>query len=334
MRIPASSFKKAWDSIKALRHNRRLGIFLIFLALSTIFWFLTQLEEVYVSSISYPVEYQDMPEDKIVVGDLPAQMQLEIRGQGFKLLEYKFSNELNPLILHINSYNLQTLEGASSPRYYIVTQTTTTRIAQQLSQDVEILDITPDTLFFEFAEKVSKKVPVHPGVEYSFARQMMLRGSIQIEPDSVIISGPNTVVDTIDQIPMRSRRFTDLQQTVHASVELETPHKQVSLSTRQVELTIPVEQYTEGSLEKNVQVVNVPDSLVVRTFPQSVTVTYLVGLSQYEQVIPELFKVTGDYQDIQQGRGQLKVEVVKAPDYLKSYSCNPQEVDYIIEKKQ
>jgi len=334
VRIPVSSFKKAWDSIKALRNNRRLGIFLIFLALSTIFWFLTQLEEVYVNNISYPVEYQDMPEDKIVVGNLPSHMHLEIRAQGFKLLEYKFSNKLNPLILHINSYNLHAQETEGSPRYYIVTQTTTTRIAQQLSQNVEILDITPDTLFFEFAEKISKQVPVQPRLEYSFARQMMLRGSIQIEPDSVVLSGPNSVLDTIDRIPTRSRKFADLQQTVHTSIDLERPHRQVELSIPQVELTIPVEEYTEGSVEKDVQVINVPDSLVVRTFPQKVAITYLVGLSQYEKVIPELFKVAADYRDIQEGGGQLKVEVVKAPDYLKSYTYNPREVDYIIEKKQ
>jgi len=334
VRIPVSSFKTLWKSFKALKNNRRLGIFLIFIAISTIFWFLTQLEEVYVTRISYPVEYQDMPENKIVVGNLPTHMRLEIRGQGFKLLEYKFSNELNPLILHINSYNLQTLEDDNSPRYYIVTQTTATRIAQQLSQDVEILDITPDTLFFEFAEKINKKVPVQPSLEYSFARQMMLQGSIQIEPDSVTITGPNSVLDTIHRIPTRAKKYTDLQATVHASIGLEKPHEQVELSTRRVQLTIPVEQYTEGVVQKDVQVIHVPDSVVVKTFPRSVTITYLVGLSQYEKVIPELFRVVADYQEIQGGGGQLKVQVVKAPDYLKSFSHNPREVDYIIERKQ
>jgi YbbR domain-containing protein len=334
VRIPVSSFKTLWEYIKALRNNRRLGIFLIFLALSTIFWFLTQLEEVYVTRISYPVEYQDMPEDKIVVGNLPSHMRLEIRGQGFKLLEYKFSNELNPLILHINSYNLQALEDDDSPRYYIVTQSTATRIAQQLSQEVEILDIKPDTLFFEFAEKINKKVPVQPSLQYTFARQMMLGGTIQIEPDSVTITGPNSVLDTIFQIPTHAKTYTDLQRTVHASIALEKPHEQVELSTRRVELTIPVEQYTEGEVQKDVQVINVPDSVVVKTFPQNVTITYLVGLSQYQKVIPELFRVVADYQDIKEGGGQLKVEVMKAPDYLKSYSYNPREVDYIIEKKE
>ena len=332
MRIPVNSFKQVLEFLKTLRHNRKVGVFLIFVVLSAIFWFLTQLEEVYVTSISYPVEYQDMPEDKIVVGHLPEKIDLEVRGQGFQLLEYKFSNKLNPLILHLEAYNMQE-EKTDTPRHFIVTQKATPRISQQLSQEVEILNITPDTLFFEFAEKISKRVPVHPNITYGFAKQMMLKDGIQIEPDSVNISGPSSVLDTIDRIYTRSRSFQNLQKTVHTSVQLKKSHKQMELATRQVRLTIPVEQYTEGEVEKQLIVENVPDSLVVRTFPKTISITYLVGLSRYEQVIPELFRAIVDYRDVEEGKEQLRVQIDKAPDYLKSYSYAPREVDYIIEKK-
>lgn len=332
MRIPVSSFKQVLEFIKNLRHNRKLGIFLIFVVLSSMFWFLTQLEEIYVTSISYPVEYQDMPEDKLVVGHLPEQIDLEVRGQGFQLLEYKFSHVLNPLVLHLDAYNIQE-ENTDKPRHFIVTRKAAPRISQQLSQEVEILNITPDTLFFEFSEKISRRVPVKPNLSYSFANQMMLRDGIQIEPDSVNIAGPGSVVDTIDQIYTQLRSFQELQKTVHTTIALKKSHDQLELSTRQVRLTIPVEQYTEGEVEKQILVENEPDSLVVRTFPKSVTITYLVGLSRYEQVIPELFRAVVDYRDVKEGEEYLRVEIVKAPDYLKSYSYAPQEVEYIIEKK-
>jgi len=332
VRIPVSSFRQVLEFLKSLRHNRKLGIFLVFMVLSAMFWFLTQLEEVYVTSISYPVKYQDMPEDKIVVGNLPDQIDLEVRGQGFQLLEYKFSNALNPLILHLDAYNIQE-ENSDTPRHFIVTQKATPRISQQLSQEVEILNITPDTLFFEFAEKISRRVPVRPNITYDFAKQMMLKGDIQIEPDSVNISGPSSVLDTIDQIHTQSRSFQNLQKTVRATLVLQKPHEQLELSTQQVNLTIPIEQYTEGEVGREIVVENVPDSLIVRTFPKSVTITYLVGLSRYEQVIPELFKAVVDYRDVKDGAEQLRVKIENAPNYLKSYSYAPQEVEYIIEKK-
>jgi len=332
VRIPVSSFKQVLEFIKSLRHNRKVGVFLIFVVLSFMFWFLTQLEQIYVTRISYPVEYQDMPEDKLVVGHLPEQIDLEVRGQGFQLLEYKFFHVLNPLVLHLDAYNIQE-ENTDKPRHFIVTRKAAPRISQQLSQEVEILNITPDTLFFEFSERISRRVPVEPNLSYSFANQMMLRDGIQIEPDSVNISGPGSVVDTIDQVYTQSRSFQNLEKTVHTTLALKKNHDQLELSTLQVRLTIPVEQYTEGEVEKEIFVENEPDSLVVRTFPKSVTITYLVGLSRYEQVIPELFRAVVDYRDVKEGEEHLRVEIVKAPGYLKSYSYAPQEVEYIIEKK-
>lgn len=326
--------RKVLVYIRALRHNRRLGVFLIFLLLSAMFWFLTQLEEVYVTSISYPVEYQDMPEDKIVVGNLPDRIDLEVRGQGFQLLEYKFIHALTPLVLHLDAFNLHSSEQPDTPRHFIVTQSATPRIAQQLSQEVEILNISPDTLFFEFAEKRTRRVPVKPNITYDFANQMMLKGDIRLEPDSVGISGPGPVVDTIDVVPTTKHSFDELNKTVQTSVRLKRTHHQVEFSQERVQLTIPVEQYTEGELQKQLVVENVPDSLVVRTFPQSVTITYLVGLSRYEQVIPELFKARVDYEDVEDGDQKLPVYIDQAPDYLKSYSYAPREVEYIIEKQE
>jgi hypothetical protein len=311
-----------------------LGVFLIFLLLSAMFWFLTQLEEVYVTSISYPVEYQDMPEDKIVVGNLPDRIDLEIRGQGFQLLEYKFIHALTPLVLHLDAFNLHSSEQPDTPRHFIVTQAATPRIAQQLNQEIEILNITPDTLFFEFAEKSTRRVPVQPNITYDFANQMMLKGEIRLEPDSINISGPGPVVDTTEVVATTKHSFDELNKTIQTSVRLKRTHHQVEFSQERVQLTIPVEQYTEGELQKQIVVENVPDSLVVRTFPQVVTITYLVGLSRYEQVIPELFKARVNYEDVEGGNQKLPVYIEQAPDYLKSYSYVPREVEYIIEKQE
>ena len=332
MRIPVDSSKQVLNFIKTLMHNRKLGVFLIFVILSAMFWFLTQLEEEYVTRISYPVEYRDMPEDKIVVGNLPSHMNLEVRGKGFQLLEYKFTHALNPLVLHLKAYNMEE-EQVDTPRYYIVTQSAAPRIAQQLSQEVEILDISPDTLFFEFAEKITKKVPVAPDLSYSFANQMMLKNSIQIEPDSVNISGPSSVVDTVDRVYTRHHSFEELQNTAKLKLALKKNHRQLEFSISEVRVTIPVERYTEGQVEKEVIVENQPDSVLVRTFPQAVSITYLVGLSKYEQVIPELFRAVVDYDDVHNGKERLRVKIDKAPDYLKSYTYTPQQVEYIIEKK-
>jgi YbbR domain-containing protein len=141
------------------------------------------------------------------------------------------------------------------------------------------------------------------------------------------------VLDTIVQINTEHKQLENITQTLVTTIPLKKHHSQLQYSEKKVKITIPVEQFTEGEVKKELVVKNLPDSIVLRTFPRTIHITYLVGLSNYENVIPELFKVTVDYNDIEKDSERIPVKVEKAPDYLKSYSYSPHKVDYIIEKK-
>lgn len=319
--------------VKKVRYNKNVGVFLIFLILSTIFWLLNELEDVYVSNISYPVKYTDPPKEKVFVGDLHSQLDLKIEGTGFNLLEYRIGKQLMPIEFSVNSYDLNTIGEGQEEKYYILTNSIRSSLAQQLSSDLNILDISPDTLFFQFAKETQKKLPVVSTIDYSFDKQLMLKGDISIEPDSVTVIGPTKILDTISEIKTEHKKLEGITQTTFITVPLKKHHSQLQYSVKTVNITIPVEQFTEGEMRKELVVKNLPDSVVLRTFPRTIRITYLVGLSNYENLIPELFKATVDYKDIEKDSDKIPVKIEKTPDYLKSYSYNPHKVDYIIEKK-
>ncbi len=321
---------------KYIRNNiysRNVGVFLIFLFLSSVFWLLNQLEENYVTTIAYPVKYTNPPPNKVFVGDLPPRLELEIEGDGFKLMEYKIGKEIMPIELSINSYSLSPHDEEDKLKYYITTNSVKPRINQQLGSSVEILDISPDSLFFEFAEQSNKKVPVKPDISYELGTQLMLKGGVELSPDSITISGPNKIIDTIHSLNTKHEEIGVINKDFTFITAIEKVHSRVDYSTDQVSVFIPIERFTEGKIEKEINVKNEPDSIEVRTFPRNVNITYLVGLSNYDKIIPELFKVNVDYAQVKEGENRLDVYVEKAPDYLKSYSYSPKSVDYIIEKK-
>ncbi len=325
-----------FNSSKFLSNNiyrKNVGVFLIFLFLSSVFWLLNQLDESYVTTVNYPVKYINPPQDKVFVGELPSRLELEVEGSGFRLVEYKIGKEIMPLELNINSYSLEPSENKKNLKYFTATNSIKSRIAQQFSSSVKILDVAPDTLFFEFSEKKTKEVPVQPNISYKLAPQLMLQEGIKLSPDSVTISGPDKLLDTVNFVKTRHKEIGELNRDFSFITSLKSPHPQVKFSDRKINVTLPVESFTEGKLEKKIVVKNEPDSLQVRTFPKSIDITYLVGLSNYENVIPELFKASVSYTQVKQGKKRLDVTVEKAPEYLKSYSYSPKSVDYIIEKK-
>lgn len=312
--------------------DRRLMIFLFFVVLSTIFWFLNQLEDEYLSEVTLPVRYTNFPNNKILVNDLPDHFDLKVRAHGYKLLEYKIGNKFLPYSINVNSLTLQMHSQSSYARFFSRTALLSDKIENQLRSELEIISISPDTLYFEFAEKVFKKVPVVSNLDILPATQHMVRGNIQFNPDSITISGANPIVDTIQQVFTMNEKLTELNENYTNDVKLQKINN-IDFSHDEVEVNIKIDKFTEGSQKVKLNVINVPDSLIIRTFPKEVTVTYFVALSDYEKVLPQLFEAVVDYNQTKTQENKLKIEIESAPDYIQSLRYNPKSVEYIIEKK-
>jgi hypothetical protein len=317
---------------KNIKMDRKLIVFLFFFLLSTIFWFLNQLEDEYVTEISLPVHYSDFPNDKILVNELPDHFDMRVRAFGYKLLEYKISNKFLPYTVNVNSITLRMHSKSSYAKFFSLTRLLNQDIEDHLSSELEIVSILPDTLFFEFADRVFKKVPVVSKLDPVPATQYMIRGKIQFEPDSINISGANPIVDTINSVFTESKNIPSLNDNYDKKVDLEKING-VSFSEKEVVAKINVEKFTEGTQKITLNVINVPDSLIIRTFPKEVTVTYFVALSDYEKVLPQLFEAVVDFNETA-SQNKLNIKILNSPDYIKSLRYNPQSVEYIIERKE
>jgi YbbR domain-containing protein len=195
------------------------------------------------------------------------------------------------------------------------------------------MSIRPDTLFFSFDRIISKSVPVIPDIEVLTARQYSVKGSIQIKPDSVILTGPKHIIDTIAGVKTRFRRLSGVDETVSKSFFLKTS-KEYSTSTKKVQLTIPVEQFTEAELRVPIKILNCPDSIDVKIFPDEVTIKCQVAVTDYSQFRQRPFEVILDLNKADlYSSDKIPVEIPNVPPFVNSLRVSPSEVDFLIEKK-
>ncbi len=236
-----------------------------------------------------------------------------------------------PYTVNVNSITLRMHSKSSYAKFFSLTRLLKQDIEDHLSSELEIVSILPDTLFFEFADRIFKKVPVVSKLNPVPATQYMIRGKIQFEPDSINISGANPIVDTINYVFTESKDILSLNADYKKEVDLEKISG-VNFSEKEVEAKINVEKFTEGSQKIILNIINVPDSLIIRTFPKEVTVTYFVALSDYEKVLPQLFEAVVDFNETT-SQNKLNIKILNSPDYIKSLRYNPKSVEYIIERK-
>jgi hypothetical protein len=340
--MPESTSDKNWpyDLIRRLGRgsgrkkttlNRSVLIFFFFLLLSILFWFLTVMNQQYTSEISYPVRYIRFPEEKVLVNEIPERLDLTVNAGGYTLLRYHWRSRIAPIIFDVNSFSLNTM-GNDPSTLYILTTYAKDRIARQLSPEIEILDINPDSLIFQFASRIGKKVPVQVRLDMEFEKQYMQTGPFRIEPDSVLISGPETILDTIHKVATASSAVLNVNESFEQELELERLSK-VDMDPSEVWVRIPVEQFTEASIRIPVEVINLPDSLVLRTFPAQISVNFQVGLSAHETLNEHFFRAVVDYAEADNMLGKkLQVKLDRMPEYIQSVNFTPKTVEYILEK--
>ena len=312
--------------------NRKLLIFLFFLLLSIVFWFLTALNKDYVTVISYPVRYVKLPRGTVIANDVPYQLDLNVQSRGFTLLRLKLQSRLSPLLFDVNSFSFKVIPEQELLTIFILTNQTIEKIQQQLTSEIKIVSVSPDTLFLQLSYKQTKLAPVKLNLELEYEKQFMQVSDLIITPDSVSLSGPKNLIDTIFSVSTLPEKVTGLKKNTELVLDLK-PIDKIEFSDQKVVVNIPVEKFTEESIEIPLEVINIPDSLFLRTFPTSIEVTYRVGLSDYKKVSEHMFIAVLDYSKIGSSIGnKLTVELIKVPDYVQVTNFYPKNVEYIIEK--
>lgn len=316
------------------RVDKDLFIFAFFLFLSFIFWYLNSLGKEIESDIKYPIRYINLPTERVLTEDLPSKLELYLKGPGYAILKLKLSGNRAPVVLDFSTVNYRRVQGSKTPVYYIKTSGLITRLANQLRAGCEITAIKPDTLFFTFDRVISKNIPVYPAVKVETERQYSVTDKIMSEPDSVIITGPKRILDTILVARTKYMKYSGLNKTVKKKIALITSDDYV-LSNRKVSLTIPVGQFTEAETMVNVKILNLPDSIGIKIFPDAVTVRGLVSVSDYKMFEEIPFDAVIDLSGVDlQSDEKLPVELRNIPPFVNSLRISPAKVDFLIEKKK
>jgi YbbR domain-containing protein len=311
--------------------DQRFGTFLIFLAIAGVFWLLNTLGKTYETELSYSVDYIDPPEDKQISNQLPGKLNLKIKGRGFTLLKYKLDIGTKPVPINM-SKRIQRNQNNDSLNAFIISSELKPLFVKHFKEDVQLIQISPDTLHVNMTNIITNKVPVHVNINIDYDAQFMKADDFKVNPDSIYVSGPENKLDTIKNIQTQQIQLNNVNKSKQVTANLKSI-QDVTFSTQNVTVYIPVERFTEATLSLPVQTINVPDSIDIKTFPTEIKLSLFVSFDDYQKVNPDDFKAYIDYQSIKENIGNyIPVYINDTSDYAKRIKYRPKRVEYIIEK--
>lgn len=311
-----------------IKNDRRYIVFAICLLIATALWFLNAMSKDYSTTLNYSVKYINPPQGLFLTSAPPEKFEFKAEAHGFSLLRHKLALSRSPVVL-----NLNTIYKENSPREKIITlqtQSLISRFSDQVSNEITITDVTPKVVNLIFDSLATKVLPVKPNVETTFKPQFFLKGSINADPDSIKISGPLSVIDTLKYLETKLLKFKDIDAPVERKTALLHPENTI-VEQERVILKIQVEKFTEKQITLPLEVINSPEEKNIKVFPSEVKITFLVGMSDYENITSTDFEAFVDFNKNGTNSETLSVTVESKSPHIQMLRVAPQSVEFIIE---
>lgn len=306
----------------SLREDR--AILMICIGIALIFWLLVKLSQNYFSEKEVIINF-DLPEEKAFTLFPPTDMIAEVEGTGWDLMFSYFSSRKIKLY-----YDLTQSDGL----YLNRGQLRGDLLKNLAVNGVRITEVNYDNLELPLEDKMSLKIPVKLAANLTFSPGYDLQDQVVISPDSVSISGPVSLLQNIQYWETDSINVKDLKGNLSKTLLLKKPPLEIQLSNQEVEAEIMVEQITEGSVFVPITVNNASDS--IKIFPQSIKLTFLLGLSRFNEVKADDFKVEVDLAglEISEDKNTAPISLKMAPSFVKNVQFSPKSAEFFILKKE
>lgn len=312
--------------------SHELLVFCFFLAVSFGFWLLQALNETLEREVQVNLQLEDVPSNVVIIDSLPQTVSVILRDRGLALARHSISTIFRPNRVNIDFTKYDT--GKNDAEVYIYASDMQRIVSRIFPVSSKIQSFRPDTLHFSYNHGLSRTLPVKLAGTVKASQQNYIQ-SIRLEPDSVRVFAPASVLDTMQNVYSEAFLLEGLHESGSYQIGM---HKQKLLKydPEQINIRVGIGYYTEKTLRVPVIGLNFPAEKKLRSFPAEVNVTFRVESGRYHHISPEDFVLSTTYEELLQNEegSKLLLHLKTVPEGVSDVRISPQEVDYLIEQIQ
>jgi hypothetical protein len=329
-----------WFRLKKIRifpldpeQRRKINVFIACLFFSAVFWLVIKLSQPGTGAFTQPVAVIEVPQGYFMASKSHSFIRYSVITTGARMLTSRFIMPTDTF--YVRAAGLPSMMRNGSLVHYLTSSSISFRVSTRLRPDIDLMNVWPDTIFFNLVPAMEKRVRVQLRANVGFERRFNQYGPLTVEPDSVIIRGPIELIDTLSFIHTRRLNVENLDQTREFEVELRRPDGLLNaqLSHERVRVTVPVEEFTEATINVPLRIrcpENIRSDLVL--FPPRVNITYLIALRDYGRADSSDFSAHVNCPAIDPLPSRLEVNVDMLPPYAVFQNVRPSSVEYLIVK--
>lgn len=314
---------KMINKFRSVYKTRRFNVFIFFVLLALIYSFLSKLTSNYTKVIVFAVKPVDIPSNQVVLDQSIDSIRIELNGYGYNLAKYY----MNESIIEISLNDLK----KSKSKYQWSKQRNFSILESKFGSSISLISISVDEIDFIIEEYESKKVPIKLDLELEYKPGFDSFQEYQLSKDSISITGPNSLIDSIIIIEAQKLALKDLDSDINRKIKIKpSENENVIYSENEINFYLKVEKFTEESIKVPVTIVNIKDNMKINYFPKVVSVLYRVSIKDYKTVNPMDFRVECDLNTINKDNSIMISTITKQPENVKKSRIENNQIQYVI----
>jgi len=301
--------------------NNKINIIVLSVVFSFIIWISITLSEQFFTSYNFNIKVVDFP-NGYTSGNLNAQnLSVKLKAKGWQLITLNLAGQLDYYI----SANKDSGRIVVDPFNDIMENS-------WITSGISIVDITPRNLEFNVERIIAKKVKVEADIDISFKDGYNLATPIFIYPDSVVVYGPQSMINKTSSIKTKSVEIKNADQQEVLITELE---KNFGFETDQqhVQLKLNIQRIVENTFDNIKVVINdIPKDRDVVLIPNNISCGLRGGINILGKIGPSDITASLDYKDIILDTLESLLPKVTIPKHTQIIFTKPERLKYIIKK--
>ncbi|MBI2427773.1 MAG: hypothetical protein HYV29_03085 [Ignavibacteriales bacterium] len=303
--------------------EKKITIVFFSLIFASLVWLSVDMGNTFQTTIDLPIRVEHLQKNKAIASPLPNTISLKIQGNGWQLLNML----LSPNLRYTIDFSML------SKRDTVFTYNDLTEHIN-LPKEIHIFETSPETVFVQIDDKITKKVRVEPVVSTIYREGFDIVGTMRADPDSIVLTGSRTLLNRISAWKTDMVVIKDVNAPISTTIPLrDSLRVEVERSHSVVKLTFDVQPVAEKTIENiPIEVNQVPENRSVVLIPPTISVIIRSGVNAVAPLNEKDFYAFVDYKSILLDTSGYVQPIILGPDNIKIVQQNPERIQYVVRK--
>jgi len=301
--------------------KKKFPLLIISIAFSVIIWGTISLSEEYYANVNVPLQVVGFPDGFSIGSDIPESITIKLRGIGWKLFAVNIGKDV--------AYNISVKGDSGFIQIKLMDHLTDNR---WMLSELDIIDIVPNSLAFSIERRVKKKLPIVADLNLDYKAGYGLAKLVVLEPDSIVIDGPQSVVSSLTEIKTKEIKLFSLDKLIIKNIGfIYLPG--TSYGTKFVTVNLDVQRIVDKQFDNiDVEVLDVPPDRDVILLPNKISCNVRGGIEILGKLEKDQFRAFVFYRDVVLDTLGNVIPHIELPVNTTLKYIKPERLRYIIKK--